>query len=130
VARIPRVAALPEPKHPVELALEKRQDDGSFRQIFAEKIDPTSRFVDRSALRSAGQVTALFENGPPATKVDLLVVSDGYTARQAGEVPGGRAAVDERVVRDRALQATQAGLQRARAVRSFARGRHSQPAQG
>ncbi len=70
----------PEPKRPVELALEKRQEDGSFRQIFSDTIDPTSRFVDRSAVRSAGQVTALFENGPPATKVDLLVVSDGYTA--------------------------------------------------
>jgi hypothetical protein len=69
----------PEPKAPVALALEKRQADGSFAEIFRREVDPTSRFVDRSALRAAGAATPLFESGAPATKVDLLVVSDGYT---------------------------------------------------
>jgi hypothetical protein len=70
----------PEPKAPVALALEKRQDDGSFAPIFRREVDPASRFVDRSALPEVGDVTALLESGPAATKVDLLVVSDGYTA--------------------------------------------------
>ncbi len=73
---------LPEPKGEVQLVLKKRQDDGSFRELFAQTVDPASRFVDRSALARGGEVVALFESGPPASKVDLLVVSDGYTREQ------------------------------------------------
>lgn len=69
----------PEPKAPVVLALEKRQADGSFAEIFRREVDPAGRFVDRSALPDAGQVTPLFESGAASSKVDLLVVSDGYT---------------------------------------------------
>lgn len=70
----------PEPRGPVELTLEKRGDDGAFVEIWRQAIDPTGRFVDRSALSGDVEVQALFENGPPARQVDLLVVSDGYTA--------------------------------------------------
>jgi len=69
----------PEPRREVQLVLAKRQDDGAFREIFERTVDPTDRFVDRSALSTAGEVVPLLENGPPATHVDVLVVSDGYT---------------------------------------------------
>ncbi len=70
----------PEPKRPVQLLLKKRADDGSFREFFSTVVEPASRFVDRSALTPRGEVIALFENGPAAAKVDLLVVADGYRA--------------------------------------------------
>ncbi|HVS17886.1 MAG TPA: M64 family metallopeptidase [Planctomycetota bacterium] len=69
----------PEPRAPVELVLEKRGADGSFAEIWRQVIDPASRFVDRSALSGDVAVHALFENGPPATQVDLLIVAEGYT---------------------------------------------------
>ena len=72
----------PEPRGEVQLVLEKRADDGSFSPIFGQAVDPDSRFVDRSALRTSGEVLPLFESGAAATKVDLLVLSDGYTAGQ------------------------------------------------
>jgi hypothetical protein len=78
----------PEPRGEVELVLEKRRDDGSFGPLFAQVVDPTSRFVDRSALEQVGEVVPLFESGAPATKVDLLVVSDGYTQAQRDKFVG------------------------------------------
>jgi hypothetical protein len=75
----------PEPRVPVEVVLEKRGADGAFVQLWRQAIDPASRFVDRSALSGAAQVSALFESGAPAGKVDLLVVSEGYTAAGRAE---------------------------------------------
>jgi hypothetical protein len=72
----------PEPRHAVQLKLEKRAPDGSFREMYSTLIDPASRFVDRSPIAPRGEVIALFESGPPARKVDLLVMADGYTAAE------------------------------------------------
>ena len=70
----------PEPRAPVRVVLEKRGEDGAFHAIFSTDVDPTSRFVDRSAITPRGTAVSLFENGPPAKKVDLLVLADGYAA--------------------------------------------------
>ncbi|MCA1561211.1 MAG: IgA Peptidase M64 [Acidobacteria bacterium] len=69
----------PWPKAPVQLVLKKRARDGTFREIWSTAIDPGSRFVNRAAPPPAGHVTPLFEHGPAAQKVDLLVLGDGYT---------------------------------------------------
>jgi len=68
----------PEPRGPVQVVLEKRADDGTFRELFSTRVDPASRFVDRSPVTSRGTVLTLVENGPPAVKVDLLFLADGY----------------------------------------------------
>lgn len=69
----------PEPRRPVELVLEKRMPEGGFAEIHREPMEPASRFVDRSPIPQAGKAWAVMENGPPAEKVDLLVLGDGYT---------------------------------------------------
>jgi IgA peptidase M64/peptidase M64-like protein len=73
----------PEPRGKAQLTIKKRAGDGSFREIFSTVIDPASRFVDRSPVSSAGKVWTVFENGPPAVKVDLLFLGDGYAADQS-----------------------------------------------
>ncbi len=70
----------PEPRGKVQLVIKKRGADGAFREIFSTVVDPASRFVDRSPIPAAGKVWMVFENGPPAVKVDLLVLGDGYAA--------------------------------------------------
>ncbi len=72
----------PEPKGPVILALDKRQGDLSWKELWRAECDPGSRFVDRSPLTAHGGVMPIIESGPAATKVDLLIVGDGYTGRQ------------------------------------------------
>ena len=72
----------PEPKQPVRLVLKKRQPDGTFATFHTTEVDPQSRFVDRSVIAPRGKVWSLFENGPPAVKVDFLVLGDGYTKKE------------------------------------------------
>lgn len=73
----------PWPRQPVTVALAKRQPDNSFASIWTSDIDPSSRFVNRAALtRHAGTVWPVFVNGPASEKVDLLVIGEGYTARE------------------------------------------------
>lgn len=73
---------LPWPKQTVEIALRKRQRDNSFATLWTTAVDPNSRFVNRAALAAAGRVWTLFENGPAAAKVDLLIIGEGYTAAE------------------------------------------------
>ncbi len=73
---------IPEPKAPIEFALEKRGADQEFRALWSTTIDPSSRFVDRSAIAKQGEIIPLFEHGPRASKVDLLIVGDAYTAAE------------------------------------------------
>jgi len=68
----------PETRSKAQIVLKKRADDGTFREIFSTLVDPASRFVDRSPVSAAGTVWSVFENGPPAVKVDLLFLGDGY----------------------------------------------------
>ena len=70
----------PWPPGPVKVSIKKRHGDNRFGTIWTTEIDPSSRFVNQAAPpRSAGQVWTVFENGPAAQKVDLLLISDGYT---------------------------------------------------
>jgi hypothetical protein len=75
----------PEPRAPVRLVLEKRLPDGWMREIYSAIADPAAATVDRSPVPDRGKVEVLFENGPPAVKVDLLVLGDGYTAAERGK---------------------------------------------
>jgi hypothetical protein len=70
----------------VQLVLAKRGDDGAFHELFTTVVDPESRAVDRSPPAAQGEVWSVFESGPPATSVDLLILGDGYTAAEADKL--------------------------------------------
>ena len=72
----------PWPKSPVQLVLKKRDRVNAFHEFWSAIIDPASRQVNRGRLEPAGRVLTLWESGPPATKVDLLLIGDGYTAAE------------------------------------------------
>ena len=74
----------PWPKAPVQVVLKKRDRDNSFHEFWSTVVDPNSRFVNRATPPKAGTVWTLFESGPAAQKVDILLISEGYTA---GELP-------------------------------------------
>ncbi len=69
----------PWPKRPVQVVVKKRDANGLFHEVWSTSVDPDSRFVNRADVKPAGRVWALFENGPAAEKVDLLIISEGYT---------------------------------------------------
>ena len=78
----PESLRFPWPKVPVQVVLKKRDAQNSFRELWSTVIDPESRFVNPADLSPAGTLWTVFENGPAAAKVDLLVISEGYAADQ------------------------------------------------
>jgi len=69
----------PAPQAPVDVVLEKRQQ-GRFAVVWTTNIDPQDKFIDTSHPPSPGPLLTIQKMGEPATKVDLLVLGDGYTA--------------------------------------------------
>jgi hypothetical protein len=69
----------PWPKAPVQLVLKQRDRLNAFHEFWSAIIDPASRQVNRARAEPAGRVWTLWESGPTDTKVDLLLIGDGYT---------------------------------------------------
>jgi hypothetical protein len=72
----------PWPRRPVEVSLSKRAQGGGFVEIADFEIDPGARYVNPEPLPPRGAVWTVFENGPSASKVDLVLLSDGYTTEE------------------------------------------------
>src|SRR2546425_4952399 len=73
----------PAPDAPVEIALKKRDAQNNWRDIWSTKIDPTDMFIDRSKPAAPAALIPIQKMGDPATKVDLLLLGDGYTKAEA-----------------------------------------------
>src|SRR5712692_8290925 len=73
----------PAPDAPVEIALKKRDPKNAWRDIWSTAIDPKDIFIDRSKARAPARLIPIQKMGDPATKVDFLILGDGYTAREA-----------------------------------------------
>ncbi len=71
----------PSPNVPVQISLKERKDT-SFHEVWKAVVDPKDKFVDRSQVPSPGALIELQKTGDPATKVDLLVMGDGYTGAE------------------------------------------------
>jgi hypothetical protein len=63
----------------VRVVIFGRGEAGAFKELWSVPVDPASPLVDRAPSPAAGRVWAVVENGPPADKVDLLLLGDGYT---------------------------------------------------
>jgi hypothetical protein len=84
-----RFPALDEP---VEVSLKERAGSGvhqdpqeAWKEVWKTVVDPKDKFIDRSRPPSPGALLELRKMGDPATKVDLLVLGDGYTAAERGK---------------------------------------------
>lgn len=75
----------PAPSSPVQVVLKKRDAKNAFREIWSVLVDPADPFVDSSAPPSPGPLLEIERNGPPAEKVDFLILGDGYTAAERGK---------------------------------------------
>jgi hypothetical protein len=75
----------PEPDRPVQVVVEKRDRANDFREVWSVVVDPAASRVDDSPPPAAGPLLRLQESGPPADKVDLLILGDGYTAAERGK---------------------------------------------
>jgi hypothetical protein len=72
----------PTPNAPVEILLRKRDAKNFWRELWSTVIDPQNMFVDRSKVKAPARLIPIQKMGDPATKVDFLIIGDGYTARE------------------------------------------------
>ena len=73
----------PAPSSPVSVVLKKRDAKNVFRDIWTTTIDPADQFVDRSKPASPAPLITIQKTGEPETRVDFLILGDGYTAAEA-----------------------------------------------
>lgn len=73
----------PAPDAPVKIVIRKRDAKNVFRDVWAFTVDPADKFVARGiASANAGPLMKLHESGDPSTKLDLLILGDGYTGAE------------------------------------------------
>jgi hypothetical protein len=70
----------PMPAGPAQVVVKKRDAQTAFHEVWSTLVDPADRFIDPSTPASPGPVIELLKSGDPATKVDLLILGDGYAA--------------------------------------------------
>ncbi len=71
---------------PARVVLKKRDAKNVFQDVWETRVDPADKFIVRAgSLASAGPLIKLHERGDPATKLDLLILGDGYTAAERGK---------------------------------------------
>jgi hypothetical protein len=75
----------PWPQKPVLVILEKRDSANVFRPVWMTMVDPASRQVNPADIRHTEKVDVIFENGPAAEKVDIVILGDGYTREEMGK---------------------------------------------
>ena len=73
----------PEPSAPVTVTLKKRDAKNVFQDLWTTAIDPADQFVDRSKPVAPAPLITIQKAGDPETKVDFLILGDGYTAAEA-----------------------------------------------
>ncbi|MGI9167837.1 MAG: IgA Peptidase M64 [Pyrinomonadaceae bacterium] len=73
----------PAPDSPVEVVLKKRDAKNDFVDVWSTLINPKDIFIDRSKSPAPAPLIAIQKMGDSATKVDFLILGDGYTARES-----------------------------------------------
>ncbi len=72
----------PAPDAPIEIVLKKRDARNNWRDLWKTTIDPGDMFIDRSKPAAPARLIPIQKMGDPATKVDLLLLGDGYTTAE------------------------------------------------
>jgi hypothetical protein len=73
---------IPFPKNKVRLEVLLRNRENQPQPVFSREIDPADMFIVREKPAADVQIDELVKNGPPAAKVDLVILAEGYTEGQ------------------------------------------------
>lgn len=72
----------PWPQKTVRVVMKKRDEQNKFVKIWETEIDPASRRVTPADIIHSHKIVPIMENGPAETKVDIVVLGDGYTTEE------------------------------------------------
>ncbi len=74
-------AIIPYPKNKIKFVLEKRDRNNILNEVFATEIDPSDLYIIKDPVKDKS-VTVIenYKSGAPHSKVDIVIIGDGYTA--------------------------------------------------
>jgi len=72
----------PWPVKPVTILVKKRDAENKFQTIWTTDIDPSYRQVNPADITHSEKVDIIVENGPSQEKLDIVILGDGYTAKE------------------------------------------------
>jgi len=73
-------AIIPYPKKEIKFALEKRDEENKLVEIYSKSINPNDISIIRDKIFDKSiEVTKSLFNGDPHTKLDVVIVAEGYT---------------------------------------------------
>ncbi|MHB8905024.1 MAG: M64 family metallopeptidase, partial [Melioribacteraceae bacterium] len=76
-------AIIPYPKDKIKFVLEKRDKQNKLNEVFSAEIDPSDIYVIKDAVKDkAVKVYKSHFSGDPHSKVDVVILGDGYTASE------------------------------------------------
>src|ERR1041384_376932 len=75
----------PAPAAPVSIVLKKRDAKNNFVDLWTTTVDPADQFIDRSKPVAPAPLITIQKTGDPETRVDFLILGDGYTAAEASK---------------------------------------------
>jgi hypothetical protein len=73
----------PKPDKPVRLRILKRNETQGFESIWTAEIDTDDMLVVRAHAPAPANMLELHKSGESSTKVDLVILGDGYTAAES-----------------------------------------------
>lgn len=75
-------AIIPFPKNKIKFVLEKRDKQNNLNEIFSTEIDPADLYIIKDAVKDkAAKVYKSHYSGEPHTKVDVVILGDGYSVK-------------------------------------------------
>ena len=74
----------PLPARPFRVVLSKRDARNRFQEVWTVDLDPTDRTIQSAPPPRPGDLIEILNSGEPSSKVDLLILGDGYTAAERG----------------------------------------------
>ena len=93
---VPRIAALSRSRRASpRSSCSKRNARGGYDEVWRVAIDPADLFIDRST-PARQQAIEIERHGAPQTKVDVLLLGDGYTAAECSRKFRARRASHDR----------------------------------
>jgi len=75
-------ALIPYPKQPILFVVERRDSNNVYHPEFEQRIDPSDYHIDTGSAQRGDQIYEMVHNGDPHDKVDIVVLSEGYTAAE------------------------------------------------
>ena len=75
----------PMPSRECKAVIERRRTRMTFQRLWEYSIAPSLAKIDRTPVKLPTLVDVLVENGPPAAKVDLTILAEGYREIEYGK---------------------------------------------